>query len=262
MTDSIIAVAQKHLPNIPLTIVSQGAEALVFKTETHPYIKKPYLSNQKQFIIKFRPPKPYRHPKIDASLTKNRTIGEAKFMYKLTKLGIKAPALILTDFNNGIIWMEFLGSELPNGDVSSFKNLLWYYEKTKTKEMCLGEDVRQLCISVGSLIAKLHMNDMIHGDLTSSNILLEDKEPVLIDFGLSSYSGMAEDKAVDLYVLERAILSTHSLFAEEYNMWLLQGYEETYNSKEYGKQGVKKLVEVMRKLEDVRLRGRKRSMLG
>lgn len=257
MTDPIISVAQKHLPNIPLTMVSQGAEALVFKTTTHPY-----LPSQNPVIIKFRPPKPYRHPKIDASLTKNRTIGEAKFMYKLTKLGIRAPALILTDFNNGIIWMEFLGSELPNGEVSSLKNLLWYYEKTKTREECLSDDVKQLCVSVGALIAKLHLNDMIHGDLTSSNILLEGKEPVLIDFGLSSYSGMAEDKAVDLYVLERAILSTHSLFAEDYNKWLLEGYEETHKQKQYGKNGTKKLVEVIRKLEDVRLRGRKRSMLG
>lgn len=183
-------------------------------------------------------------------------------MYKLTKLGIRAPALILTDFNNGIIWMEFLGTELPNGEVSSLKNLLWYYEKTKTKEECLSDEVKQLCLFVGALIAKLHLNDMIHGDLTSSNILLEGTEPVLIDFGLSSYSGMAEDKAVDLYVLERAILSTHSLFAEDYNKWLLEGYEETHKQKQYGKNGTKKLVEVVRKLEDVRLRGRKRSMLG
>ena len=40
----------------------------------------------------------------------------------------------------------------------------------------------------------------------------------MIDFGLSFQEGVAEDKGVDLYVLERAFLSTHpnteKLFAE------------------------------------------------
>ena len=100
---------------------------------------------------------------------------------------------------------------------------------------------------------------MIHGDLTSSNIiLLESYEPSLIDFGLSSFSGLAEDKAVDLYVLERAILSTHSLFSDTYNVWLLEGYELIH--KQLNKS--MKFKEVEKKLQDVRLRGRKRSMLG
>ncbi|ODV78708.1 kinase-like protein [Suhomyces tanzawaensis NRRL Y-17324] len=262
MTDHIIQQVQVHLPNIPLEVVSQGAEALVFQTSVHPYYSKPCLPHQDKFIIKFRPRKPYRHPKIDAAITKNRTIGEVKFMAKLTKLGIKAPSVILADFPNGIIWMEYLGKKLPNGDVSSLKNWLWYYEKVLADEsLCLGSEVQQACINVGLLIGKLHLNDMIHGDLTSSNILLEDSEPVLIDFGLSSYSGMAEDKAVDLYVLERAMLSTHSKYSDHYVKWLLQGYEQIHGSKEF-RSGGKKLVETLRKLDEVRLRGRKRSMLG
>ena len=45
----------------------------------------------------------------------------------------------------------------------------------------------------------------------------------LIDFGLSSYSHKIEDKAVDLYVLKRALISLHTnsdklfdLFLEKY----------------------------------------------
>jgi TP53 regulating kinase-like protein len=43
-------------------------------------------------------------------------------------------------------------------------------------------------------------------------MLLDDKtgQLVLIDFGLGSTSTLPEDKAVDLYVLERALLSMHS----------------------------------------------------
>lgn len=262
MTDHIVAGAQKHLTGIPLSVISQGAEALVFKTKVHPYLTSPSLANKEAFIIKYRPPKPYRHPKIDASITKNRTIGEVRFMSKLQKLGVNAPAVILADLDNGIIWMEYLGTELPNGDVSSFKNHLWYLERNKEPSFCTDDDVKLLCQEVGKLIGKLHLNDMIHGDLTSSNILLQDGQPLLIDFGLSSYSGMPEDKAVDLYVLERAIDSTHSVYAKQYNEWMLEGYEQIHMDKEYGKQGTKKFVEVSRKLDDVRLRGRKRSMLG
>lgn len=270
MTDYIVSQAEVHLPNIPLSVISQGAEALVFQTSTHPYTSHPYLNNTKDFIIKFRPSKPYRHPKIDKQINKSRTIAEAKFMSKLHKLNIPSPSLIAIDALNGIIWMECVGEKLPNGDVSSLKNWLWWLEKQEdSSTKCVLEVVEKVFYSIGGIIARLHLNEMIHGDLTSSNIILERKsedaefEAVLIDFGLSSYSGLAEDKAVDLYVLERAILSTHSVHLDIYNEWLLKGYESEHLTKaNKSKQGGKKLVETIKRLEDVRLRGRKRSMLG
>lgn len=296
MTDHLIAKVQEHVPNIPLKIISQGAEALVFETSVHPYYnynssekhhESPSLHNHTTFIIKYRPTKPYRHPKIDLQINKSRTIGEVKFMYKLSKLNIACPNIILTDFNNGIIWMECLGSKLPNGTISSFKNWLWYLESQEKENpsINLHDDgqVELVCQKVGQLIGRLHLNDMIHGDLTSSNIILtevdtkknEDTdannssvyfEPALIDFGLSSFSGLAEDKAVDLYVLERAILSTHSNYADKLNGWLLEGYQQIHDSTEFNKtkqqQGKLKLKDTIKRLEDVRLRGRKRSMLG
>ena len=266
-------MSEKHLkrvlqliPNIDLKVISQGAEALVFQTKIHPYSSHPYLKNQSQFIIKYRPPKPYRHPKIDAQITKTRTAGEAKFMYKLTKLGISCPALISCDLTNGIIWMENLGIELPNGNVSSVKNWLWYLEKEGDEAACINDKVKEVCYKVGQLIGRLHLADMIHGDLTTSNLILtgmeESWEPALIDFGLSSFSGLAEDKAVDLYVLERSVTSTHSVFAHKYNAWLLEGYVSAHNLKEYKKFGKSKCAETIKRLEEVRLRGRKRSMLG
>lgn len=272
MTDHILSQAQKVLPNIPLSVVSQGAEALVFQTGTHPYCSEAsliHLSNASTFIIKYRPPKPYRHPKIDKQITKSRTIAEAKFMSKLSKLSIPSPDLISIDLINGVIWMGYKGKPLANGEISSLKNWLWWLEKQEdSASLCVLEAVEKVFLNIGGLIAKLHLNEMIHGDLTSSNILLEENqngvfEAVLIDFGLSSYSGLPEDKAVDLYVLERAVLSTHSVHLEVYNEWLLKGYNDMHLSKEFkSKQGSKKLVETIRRLEDVRMRGRKRSMLG
>lgn len=249
MTTQLIDQVKTLIPGIPLEIISQGAEAIVFKTSVHPYCQSPKLNNSHEFIVKYRPSKRYRHPKLDKTITKSRTVGEVKFMHKLSRVGINAPRIILVDFQTGIIWMEYSG-------VQSFKSRLWGVEKTGTPEDCVADDIKQVCNRVGDLIGQLHTNDMIHGDLTSSNIMLEsDDNPSLIDFGLSSYSGLAEDKAVDIYVLERAIQSTHSEYADKYNEWLLDGYEKAY-------QGSKKYREVIGRLEEVRLRGRKRSMLG
>lgn len=255
MTDAILSQVSGLIPNIPLTVVSQGAEALVLKTNVHPY-----LPELRKLVVKYRPLKPYRHPKIDAMITKSRTVGEAKFMAKLAKVKIPAPNLVLLDAPHGIIWMESVGEDLEDGHISLLKNYLWFLEKNKMD--CLSDEVRHLLRETGKVIGKLHMNDMIHGDLTSSNIILQDKTAFLIDFGLSLYSGLAEDKAVDLYVLERAVLSTHSDFADKYNEWLLEGYKEVLCGEYGGKGGKKKYTETYKKLEDVRLRGRKRSMLG
>lgn len=250
MTEPILLQVQLAIPNIEMTVISQGAEALVLSSTSHPY-----LSAEGKFIIKFRPRKPYRHPKIDLLITKSRTIGEAKFMLKLNKLGVPAPHLILLDAAKGIIWMNTVGDVLPNGEVSSLKNYLWHLEKNGGH--CLGSEAESFCKSTGSIIGKLHKNDMVHGDLTTSNIILQNSESFLIDFGLSSYSNLPEDKAVDLYVLERAVLSTHSDFADKYNKWLLEGYETEFSKSERGK-----LKDTLKKLDEVRLRGRKRSMLG
>lgn len=257
MTDAILHQVQQVVPHIPLTVISQGAEALVFSTDVHPY--SPEANSR--YIVKYRPRKPYRHAKIDSMITKLRTVGEAKFMAKLTKLGVRAPGLILLDAANGIIWMEYVGTVLPDGSVSSAKNYLWLLEKSGDKDSCVSTEVEQILRATGEAIGKLHMNDMIHGDLTTSNLILQDDDAYLIDFGLSSYSLLPEDKAVDLYVMERAVVSTHSDYADQYNMWLLQGYQ-TAHEKMASVGGRKKLQETMRKLEDVRMRGRKRSMLG
>lgn len=259
MTDKNIDRIRTLIPHIPLSIISQGAEAIVFDSCVHPYYNT--LFDKSRCVVKYRPSKPYRHPKIDASITKTRTIGEIKFMAKLMKLGIPAPALILADIGNGIIWMEFRGSFLSNGQVSSLKNWLWQLEKSLLPEKCVDLKVETCCFNVGKVIGQLHLNDMIHGDLTLSNILLENLEPILIDFGLSSYSSLAEDKAVDMYVLERALLSTHSMFADKYTMWVMDGYKNAHYSSSQ-KHGPKVWKDTLNKLQDVRLRGRKQNMVG
>jgi len=121
---------------------------------------------------------------------------------------------------------------------------------------------------VGDAVGRMHCIGIVHGDLTTSNLMLRprnkevlngntqevkvlDGEIVLIDFGLASQSTADEDRAVDLYVLERAFGSTHPR-AETLLSVMLSAYGKSYKGANI----------VLKKLEDVRMRGRKRSMLG
>ena len=108
-----------------------------------------------------------------------------------------------------------------------------------------------LATSIGQTIADMHNHGVIHGDLTTSNMLLDADQLVMIDFGLSYADSLAEDCAVDLYVLERAFLSTHPNTEQLFKI-VLDGYSKKRNGSS----------EVMKKLDEVRMRGRKRVMIG
>jgi len=68
----------------------------------------------------------------------------------------------------------------------------------------------KVCKQIGISIAKLHDNDIIHGDLTTSNMILDSKENLwFIDFGLGFFSYKIEDKAVDLHLIHHALEAKH-----------------------------------------------------
>jgi len=106
---------------------------------------------------------------------------------------------------------------------------------------------------IGIYVGKLHSQNIIHGDLTTSNFMIREGNGslVMIDFGLSYISTLVEDKAVDLYVLERAFSSLHpdseSMFAT-----ILESYENSHPT----------AVQVIKRLEKVRARGRKKLAFG
>lgn len=175
MSTEIVEKVNSLLPGFELSLVSQGAEALVFVTDKHPYlpadIKPANLSDTTHYIIKYRPKKPYRHEQLDSQITKSRTASEARLLYKLDTLGVRAPKLLGMDAPNGVIWMEFLGFRLDNNDFSSLKNWLWWIEK-KGEAAAIGYQAKDVMREVGRAIAQLHLNEIVHGDLTSSNIVL------------------------------------------------------------------------------------------
>jgi tRNA A-37 threonylcarbamoyl transferase component Bud32 len=93
------------------------------------------------------------------------------------------------------------------------------------------EKVNEIASCIGSTIARLHHVGVIHGDLTTSNMIIDISQGVskgffMIDFGLSQISDNVEEKAVDLYVLERAIETTHANSVELISL-ALNAYQVT-----------------------------------
>lgn len=171
-------------------------------------------------------------------------------LHLLFLTGIYAPVVYFVDYTSHCIFLEeVVGSTTVRDHIAA----------AQQSESCQDQDqeLEQLAQRMGQILAKMHDEDVIHGDLTTSNMLLRpgperpESELVLIDFGLSYISALPEDKGVDLYVLEKAFLSTHpnteALFEK-----LLKSYTAAS----------KKSSAVVKKLDEVRLRGRKRSMVG
>jgi TP53 regulating kinase-like protein len=124
-------------------------------------------------------------------------------------------------------------------------------------------EILSLMTRVGTIVGRLHEMGLVHGDLTTSNLMLRqtqdhhatantlDGDVYIIDFGLAQQSTQDEDRAVDLYVLERAFSSTHPQ-AEALFHQVLNVYGTSYKGAKI----------VLKRLEEVRMRGRKKSMLG
>ena len=144
------------------------------------------------FIIKDRIKKSYRIPELDEKIRKQRTKAETKLLEKASGL-IPVPKIISSDEKTKKIIMEFI-----NG-----KKLSEHLDKFPLKKQ------KQICRQIGESVAKLHENDIIHGDLTTSNMILKNNKIYFVDFGLGYFNGKYEDKAVDLHLLKQALEAKH-----------------------------------------------------
>jgi len=198
-------------------LIAQGAEAKLFLEDGR--------------ILKERFAKTYRIPEIDDKLRGFRTRREAKVLHKLEMINFPAPKLIKSDEKEQIL-IEKIDGKLV-------KDIL---EKKK---------YNRLSEEIGKKVAVLHNNLIIHGDLTTSNMIYS-KEIYFIDFGLSFFSEKAEDKAVDLHLLKEALESKHYKIWEECFKSVLEAYK-----KEANKSG-----ETLKRLEAVEKRGRYRAKHG
>ncbi|KAI9216068.1 hypothetical protein BC828DRAFT_394300 [Blastocladiella britannica] len=239
-------------------LIKQGAEARIFK---HDYLGAIPAVTKERFS------KSYRHPQLDAKLTKARLLQEARALHKARTLaGVRTPHVLFVDQASMSLTIEYIDAPTARDWVDAHHHA--------------SDLLDTLSAAIGSTVAKLHRVNIIHGDLTTSNLLVDELplvdpattpapiavsatapapspppplEIVVIDFGLAETSTMVEDKGVDLYVLERAIRSTHPSVEKRMMHAILAAYET-----EAGADG----RAVLRKLDEVRQRGRKRSMIG
>ena len=181
------------------------------------------------------------------------------FNTRLFLTGILCPAIYHVDSDTSVIYMEHLKDSVTVKD--------YIMQRTATGADSCMDALRVLAVAIGRVVGAMHRNHIIHGDLTTSNLLLvgkpEDCRVAVIDFGLASIDETAEDKGVDLYVLERALISTHPSTEPLFEA-ILHSYRETYvtGGGGRGNRGGAAADEVLRKLDEIRMRGRKRAMVG
>ncbi len=172
-------------------IVARGAEAV--------------LKKEGNLLVKERIKKDYRIDEIDLVLRKQRTKREAKSI-QLANTLIPSPKLHNVDEKTMIITMDYL-----NGDI--LRDIVHTTNRTK------------IFTTLGKMIKTLHDANLIHGDLTTSNVIIVDGVPHLIDFGLSCASHKIEDKAVDVRLFKQALQSKHYEYVDECFEAFLQGYQ-------------------------------------
>lgn len=195
-------------------IISQGAEAIIYREENK--------------VIKERIPKGYRIKELDEKIRKSRTKRERKILEKASKI-IDVPK-VLNKEDLFKIELEFIDGKKLSETLDSFNE----------------EKQKEIMEKVGEVIAKLHKEDIIHGDLTTSNMILKGDKIYTIDFGLSFISKRIEDRAVDLHLIKQALEAKHWRNFENLFNWLVESYKKNYEKAE----------EVLERLKKVEKRGR------
>ncbi|VVB59571.1 KEOPS complex subunit Bud32 [uncultured archaeon] len=192
-----------------MQLLRKGAEADIYKTDST--------------VIKERIPKRYRVKELDEKLRKIRTRAEAKLLQRAAGI-INAPEVLKQNLFS--IEME-------------------YIDGPRIKDILDKKNFREISAEIATSIAALHNSEIIHGDLTTSNMIFSEKKIYFIDFGLGFFSKSAEDMAVDLHSLFETISSTHPEISEEMSAIILSEYEMAGGKKE-----------VIARLQKLRTRGR------
>jgi len=198
-----------------LKLISRGAEANIFC--------------DKDRVKKERVVKGYRAAELDSHLRKTRTKREAKLISLARRAGVATPFVYDVDNSKTTI-------EMKNIEGSRVRELIGELE---------SEERSKVCRKIGKSVGKLHASNIVHGDLTTSNMISSDDKVYFIDFGLGAVTDSIEDKGVDLLVFKKALYSTHH-----------EHWEGCYNAFLEGYTGYDKHEDVVNRLKTIEKRGR------
>jgi TP53 regulating kinase-like protein len=200
-------------------LMKKGAEASLYLTDWH----------GRRVIMKRRLPKKYRPSRLDMQIRNYRTMHEPQLMHEAKKAGVSTPTIFLVDIKNAMIIMEFIEGK-------QVKQLLSDIDRSERQS---------LCVTIGELIGKLHKIGIIHGDLTTSNMILDSTGKVFfVDFGLGEKTKELEARGVDLHLMKRALQSTHFRFVEECFDAVIEGYSKVFDA-----ETVKTVLDKIREIE-------------
>ncbi|MBI2076193.1 MAG: Kae1-associated serine/threonine protein kinase [Candidatus Aenigmarchaeota archaeon] len=188
-------------------IIARGAEAVI------------NLENNQ--IIKERIRKGYRLTQLDETLRKKRNRNEASLLREARRAGVDVPQIL--DESEFSIKMEFIGG-------------------VKVKDAMNENNAEELAEKIAASVAKLHNKGIVHGDLTTSNMIIKGNNIFFIDFGLGFFSQKAEDMATDLYLLHEALESTHFSVMEKAWKTILNAYKEGFS-------GADKVIKTLAEIE-------------
>jgi len=186
--------------------VARGAEAVVEIGEEN--------------VVKRRTSKRYRYPGLDRRLIAERTRAEARLIATARRAGVPTP--VIRDITADTIVMERVRGEV-------------------LKYVATPENIRL----AGEAVGRLHGTGIVHGDLTTSNMIVRGDQCVLIDFGLASTSSEVESRGVDLHVFFQTLESTTENF-EELKEAFVEGYAGVFPGAD----------EALAREHEVELRGR------
>lgn len=194
--------------------IARGAEAAIIREDGT--------------VLKERVKKGYRIAALDEKLRRKRTRSEAALLRDARRAGVRVPGIL---------------------EESGFSLRMEFIEGEKLKDAFNKGNAEELGKKIAQSVAKLHSYGIIHGDLTTSNMILRGGELHLIDFGLGFHSNRTEDKAVDLHVLHEALESTH----HELKGPLWEAMLETYSGH------FAEAKKVIKTLDEIEKRGRYRN---
>jgi TP53 regulating kinase-like protein len=204
-------------------LLKKGAEASLFLFSWH----------GRRAITKIRMPKKCRPEALDKQMRIYRTIHEAQLLHQTKTVGVATPLIFMVDVSKATIVMEYI-------EGTQVKQHLNSVQKAERREICL---------KIGELIGKLHKENLIHGDLTTSNMIIDEQGKIfLVDFGLGEKNIEIEAKGVDLHLLKRALQSTHFSFWETCFKDVFTGYSLAT--------GVELAEKVYEKISEIEKRGR------
>lgn len=205
-----------------MILLRKGAEACLYRDS--------YMGFQ--VIRKQRVPKPYRHAKLDEEIRVGRTLLEGRLLSDAKKSGVPTPALFQIDAETATIIMEYIDGTTLRDSIASLSN----------------SRIAEIFEHLGGYVARMHNSGIVHGDLTTSNVIVENGDRLsIIDFGLGEFSSELEAQGVDLHLLLRTLESSHiDVLAESWKPFR-KGYRHNYDNN---------TDQVLEKVREIRRRGR------